>query len=47
MTKYVALLAVSSNFENEDYGKTVLGDVDDFVMNYKILRIMNFRKQDN
>jgi len=31
MTKYGALLAVLSNLENEDYVKTVLGDVDDFV----------------
>jgi len=31
MTKYEALLAVLSNLENEDYVKTVLGDVDDFV----------------
>ena len=29
MTKYGALLAVLSNLENEDYVKTVLGDVDD------------------
>lgn len=31
MTKYGALLAVLSNLENEDYVKTVMGDVDDFV----------------
>ena len=31
MTKYGALLAVLSNLENEDYVKTVLGDVNDFV----------------
>ncbi len=31
MTKYGALLAVLSNLENEDYVKTVLGVVDDFV----------------
>ena len=31
MTKYGALLAVLSNLENEDYVKTVLSDVDDFV----------------
>ncbi|CAD6491800.1 MAG: hypothetical protein CHKLHMKO_00195 [Candidatus Argoarchaeum ethanivorans] len=31
MTKYGALLAVLSNLENEDYVKTVLCDVDDFV----------------
>ena len=31
MTKYGALLAVLSNLENEDYVKTVLGDVGDFV----------------
>jgi non-homologous end joining protein Ku len=31
MTKYGALLAVLSNLENEDYVKTVLGKVDDFV----------------
>jgi len=31
MTKYGALLAVLSNLENENYAKTVLGDVDDFV----------------
>ncbi len=31
MTKYGALLAVLSNHENEDYVKTVLGDVDNFV----------------
>ncbi|WP_305064896.1 transposase [Methanococcoides sp.] len=31
MTKYGALLAVLSNLENEEYVKTVLGDVDDFV----------------
>ena len=32
MTKYGALLAVLSNLENEDYVKTVLGKVDDFVV---------------
>ncbi|MEA3293785.1 MAG: hypothetical protein U9P81_02250 [Euryarchaeota archaeon] len=32
MTKYGALLAVLSNLKNEDYVKTVLGDVNDFVM---------------
>jgi len=32
MTKYGALLAVLSNLENEDYVKTVFGDVEDFVM---------------
>ena len=31
ITKYGALLAVLLNLENEDYVKTVLGDVDDFV----------------
>ena len=31
MTKYVAILAVLSNLENEDYVKTVMGEVDDFV----------------
>jgi DNA-binding PadR family transcriptional regulator len=31
MTKYGAILAVLSNLENEDYVKTVLGDVDDLV----------------
>jgi hypothetical protein len=31
MTKYGALLAVLSNLENEDYVKTVMDDVDDFV----------------
>ena len=31
ITKYGALLAVLSNLENEDYVKTVLGEVDDFV----------------
>ena len=31
MTKYGALLVVLSNLENEDYVKTVLGEVDDFV----------------
>jgi hypothetical protein len=31
MTKYGALLAVLSNLENENYVKTVLDDVDDFV----------------
>ncbi|MBW6471024.1 MAG: hypothetical protein K0A90_07370, partial [Methanosarcinaceae archaeon] len=31
MTKYGDLLAVLLNLENEDYVKTVLGDVDDFV----------------
>lgn len=31
MTKYGALLAVLSNLENEDYVKTVFGDVEDFV----------------
>ena len=31
MTKYGALLAVLSDLENEDYVKTVLGDVDYFV----------------
>jgi hypothetical protein len=32
MTTYGALLAVLSNLENEDYIKTVFGDVNDFVM---------------
>ena len=32
MTKYVAILAVLSNLENEDYVKTVMDDEDDFVM---------------
>jgi hypothetical protein len=32
MTTYGALLAVLSNLENEDYVKTVFGDVNDFVM---------------
>jgi len=31
MTKYGAILAVLSNLEKEEYVKTVLGDVDDFV----------------
>ncbi len=30
MTKYGVILAVLSNLENEDYVKTVFGDVEDF-----------------
>jgi len=38
MTKYGALLAVLSNLENEDYVKTVLGDVDDFIRELQNVR---------